>query len=124
MGIHPGHLHGIEPVEHRQQLGPVWPVNAQTGHARIELEMQGHAAATATGQALAEQGLALAADRGHQLPVQAAPQFLGFTEVAHHQQGGLDPRLAQFHSLLEGGHTEAVGPPARAAWATGRAPWP
>jgi len=37
------------------------------------------------------------------------------------KQGGLDPRLAQFHSLLEVATPRLLAPPARAAWATGRA---
>jgi len=63
-----------KPIEHRQTAGPVCQSNAQTGHARIELEMQGHAAGHCHGQASGRAGLALAADsHGHQLPVQAAP---------------------------------------------------
>jgi len=56
MGIHPGHLQAIEPLSHRQQLGPSGQSCQKTGHARIELENAGPCGGPATGQALAEQG--------------------------------------------------------------------
>ena len=66
-------------------------------------------AATATGQVLTEQRLTHTAEGGHQLPVQAGPQFIGMAEVAQHQDGLIKSRLAQLHPLLEGRDTEAAG---------------
>jgi len=62
MGIHPGHLHGIEPFErHRQQCGPVWPVKMPRRVMPVSsLRCRAHSGGHPLARLLAEQGLALA----------------------------------------------------------------
>jgi len=62
----PATLHGIDPLSTAKQLGPVWPVNARRACPVSSLEMQGHAAATATARLWPEQGLGWLLTRGHQ----------------------------------------------------------
>lgn len=109
MGIDPSHLQRIQALDGLHQARPLLPGRPQAGHAGVQFQVNRQLATTAAGQVLAEEGLAHAAEGGHQLPVQAGPQFIGMAEVAQHQDGLIEPRLTQLHSLLECGDTEAAG---------------
>ena len=110
VGVDAGQLDGVHALQGRHQPGAFLPVGAEAGHAGVELELHGHGAAAAAGQVLAEQGLAHAADGGHQLPAQTAAQFLGLGEVAEHQHWRPDAGAPQLHPFGEGGDTEAGRP--------------
>ena len=57
----------------------------------------------------ADQPLPEAADRGTELPVQAAAEFFGLLQVPQHQDRGLDSGLPKFDAFSEGGHPKAAG---------------
>ena len=65
--------------------------------------------AAGDGHIAANQALPQAADRGAELPVQAAAEFLGLLQVSQHQNRRLDSGLAQFNAFSQGGHPKAAG---------------
>lgn len=101
MGIETGQLHGFQFRDRGHESGPLLPIGPEPSHASVELELQGHRAALAAGEVLAEQGFAHAADGGHELPVQTAAQLLYLGEVAEHQDWRFDAGPAQLDAFAQ-----------------------
>jgi hypothetical protein len=110
MGVEARQLDGLHALHRRHQPRSLLPVGAEAGHAGVQLQLHGHGAAAAAGQVLAEQGFPHAAEGGHQLPAQAAAQFLGLGEVAEHQHRSGDAGAAQLQPFAQGGDPETGRP--------------
>jgi len=102
------------PLSHRQQLGPVWPVNARRVHAVFELEMQGPCGGHCHWPGSGRAGLAWLLIVGISCSAGSSFQSSGSLRLPITKQGGgLDPRPWRSSTPPGGGqpHRGLFAPP-------------
>ena len=109
VAVNPAELDLIQLPNRRCQPWSFFPVATQARHPRVQFQLDTERTPTATGEVLAEQRFAHAAQGWHQLPVQAGSQLLRLGEVSQHQNGLIQSGLPEFDPFLQRGHTELAG---------------